>query len=90
MSGRHNDCEHEGRTPEEVRQRRLATIPIGRLLRPEEHANAVAFFASDEASGINGQALDVDGGSIWGWTDYESYRSSRKKWVQQEIERKSK
>ncbi|SAL00197.1 short chain dehydrogenase [Caballeronia calidae] len=37
-------------------------VPIGRLIRPEEVANAVAFFLSDLSSGCNGTTLMVDGG----------------------------
>lgn len=37
-------------------------MPIKRLSRPEEQAAAIAFLASDEASYINGVALDVNGG----------------------------
>jgi 3-oxoacyl-[acyl-carrier protein] reductase len=38
------------------------TIPLGRLARPEDSAQAAAFLASDEASMITGTALEVDGG----------------------------
>jgi NAD(P)-dependent dehydrogenase (short-subunit alcohol dehydrogenase family) len=37
-------------------------MPIKRLSAPEEQAAAIAFLASDEASYINGVALDVNGG----------------------------
>ena len=37
--------------------------PLGRLLRPEEPAAAVAWLASKSASGTTGSALVVDGGS---------------------------
>ena len=38
------------------------TIPLGRLGRPEDVAEAAAFLASDGASMITGTALEVDGG----------------------------
>jgi NAD(P)-dependent dehydrogenase (short-subunit alcohol dehydrogenase family) len=40
----------------------MEQVPIGRLIRPEEVANAVAFFLSDLSSGCNGTTLMVDGG----------------------------
>ncbi len=56
------------RSPEEaeLRRKRLEAyrhfMPIQRLSEPEEQAAAIAFLASDEASYINGVALDVNGG----------------------------
>jgi 2-hydroxycyclohexanecarboxyl-CoA dehydrogenase len=37
-------------------------VPMKRLGAPEDVANAVWFFASDEASFITGQTLSVSGG----------------------------
>lgn len=48
---------------EEIRKASVAAIPLGRLGRPEELGNLVAFLASDAASYITGQAIMVDGGA---------------------------
>lgn len=48
---------------EDVKKASVATIPLGRLGRPEELGNLVAFLASDAASYITGQAIMVDGGA---------------------------
>lgn len=40
----------------------IARIPVGRLGRPEEVAQAVAFFADVEAAFITGANLDINGG----------------------------
>jgi len=55
-------------TPEQAEQRKERIkaygyfMPIKRLSSPEEQAAAIAFLASDDASYVNGVALDVNGG----------------------------
>ena len=57
-----NIAERDGRTANEVVAGWEAQAPIGRLLRPEEVAAAVGFLCSENASGVTGIALPVDGG----------------------------
>ena len=47
--------------PKEVLDPMIEKIPLRRLGRPEDIANAFAFLASDEASYITGAVLSVDG-----------------------------
>lgn len=42
---------------------RLGEVPLGRLCKAEDVANAILYLASEEASFINGTALSVDGGT---------------------------
>jgi len=51
-----------GQTLEEVQREWERRIPIGRLQRPEELADLVAFLASERAAAITGACLPVDGG----------------------------
>ena len=46
----------------EGRQRFIATIPWGRLNRPEDIAHAAVFLASADAEMVTGTAFEVDGG----------------------------
>lgn len=48
-------------------ERFFGEIPMGRLGRPIDQANAVAFLASDDAAFITGVDLRVDGGSLATW-----------------------
>jgi 3-oxoacyl-[acyl-carrier protein] reductase len=48
--------------PEKVIQAMEERVPMKRMAQPEEIANVYAFLASDEASYINGAAIEVTGG----------------------------
>lgn len=47
---------------DELRRRREAVVPLRRIARPEDVADAAVFLASARASYINGQDIVVDGG----------------------------
>lgn len=51
---------------EEIQERLLSTVPVGRIATPADIANAVLFFASDESSYVTGQVLYVCGGRSLG------------------------
>jgi len=53
-----------GKTADDVRAGWIATIPEGRLARPEETAEAIAFLASPAAAYIRGHSIPVDGGRL--------------------------
>lgn len=48
--------------PEEMRNRIVATAPLGRLGKPSDVAAVVVFLAGEDSSYITGQVLVVDGG----------------------------
>ncbi|WP_119292302.1 SDR family oxidoreductase [Azohydromonas sediminis] len=54
-------AEFMGEDTPERRAKFIATIPLGRLSRPLDIANAALFLASDEAEFISGVCLEVDG-----------------------------
>lgn len=51
-----------GEDTAEIRKKFRDSIPMGRLLKPDDLAEAAAFLCSPAASMITGVALDVDGG----------------------------
>ncbi len=60
-----HDASLAGLTPRQVFDRQIKTYtPLGRPQTPEDIGRAVAFFASDDASEVTGQALNVNGGAI--------------------------
>jgi NAD(P)-dependent dehydrogenase (short-subunit alcohol dehydrogenase family) len=56
--------ETTGRTEAEAEQALLRHAPLGRLIEPDEVADAVIFLASDGATAIHGQSIVIDGGGI--------------------------
>ncbi len=63
-----------GEDTPEMRAKFVATIPLGRLSRPDDVANACLYLASDEAALVTGVVLEVDGGDEPG----EGYRFTNK------------
>lgn len=48
--------------PEDVLVKIIKTIPVGRLGKPEDIANSVAFLVDDESGFITGSTLSINGG----------------------------
>ncbi len=63
--------------PEDFRRSFLSHVPLNRMGTPEDMANAVAFFASDDSSYITGAILEVAGGYGLGTPQYAEYVGSR-------------
>jgi NAD(P)-dependent dehydrogenase (short-subunit alcohol dehydrogenase family) len=54
-----------GITTEQVWAEREALYPPGRVATPREVAETIAFLASEESSGVSGQAVTVALGGVW-------------------------
>jgi NAD(P)-dependent dehydrogenase (short-subunit alcohol dehydrogenase family) len=53
---------HWGGSTPDYQRTFLPEVPLGRLARPDEIADAVLFFASEKAEFITGQLINIDGG----------------------------
>jgi NAD(P)-dependent dehydrogenase (short-subunit alcohol dehydrogenase family) len=53
-----------GMTAEEFTRQRAASVPLGRMEKPEDVAHVVAFLAGPRSVYMTGQALSVDGGLV--------------------------
>lgn len=56
-------AQNEGLGVEEARKQAIGRVPLGRILEPVEVAKLVVFLCTDEARGIHGQAIRIDGGT---------------------------
>ena len=55
-------AKNQGITEEQVRQKYLNQVPLGRSCEYEDISNVMVFLASDEAGYMTGQAINVTGG----------------------------
>jgi NAD(P)-dependent dehydrogenase (short-subunit alcohol dehydrogenase family) len=59
------EAQRRGISVDAVWKERAAGYPGGRVVEAEEVGRVIAFLASEEASGINGEAVTVSLGSVW-------------------------
>ena len=57
------EAEDRGITTDQVWEERAASYPPGRVVTPQEVAEMIAFLASEESSGVSGEAIRVALGS---------------------------
>ena len=59
------EAKDRGITDDQVWEERAVSYPPGRVVTPEEVAEMIAFLASEESSGVSGEAIRVALGSVW-------------------------
>jgi len=59
------EAKQRGVTIDEVWEERAAFYPAGRVVDAKEVAEVIAFLASEESSGVNGEAIKVALGASW-------------------------
>ncbi len=62
--------ETEDKLKDKETESRIAKIPLGRIGKPEEVAQAILYLASEDSSYMTGQMLIVDGGGVETWYLY--------------------
>ena len=70
---------YERNADEQTRRERIALVPKGRWLTPEDHGRVAVFLCSEAADALCGLAIDVDGGSLLGWMPWERYMAQRRR-----------
>ena len=60
-----HEARERGMSVEDIWAERAAEYPAGRVVDAEEVAKTIVFLASEEASGVNGEAITVALGSLW-------------------------
>jgi NAD(P)-dependent dehydrogenase (short-subunit alcohol dehydrogenase family) len=63
---REHAAARKGTTLDELVREQIKSIPIGRLIEPEEIAHCVLYLVSAGAAAVTGQVLGVDGGATRG------------------------
>jgi len=61
----HQEAKDRDLTADQVWEERAALYPPGRVATPQEVAEMIAFLASEESSGVNGESIRVALGSVW-------------------------
>jgi NAD(P)-dependent dehydrogenase (short-subunit alcohol dehydrogenase family) len=79
----------KSRSPQAELDAELGRFPLGKFCEPEDIADAVLFLCSKKSRMITGQALDVDAGELLAWTDFASYKKSRKEYARKLFEKES-
>ncbi|RKZ43221.1 MAG: short-chain dehydrogenase [Gammaproteobacteria bacterium] len=59
------EAKDRGISTDQVWEERAALYPAGRVATPQEVAELIAFLASEESSGVSGEAIRVALGSVW-------------------------
>ena len=59
------EAKDRGVSADQVWEERAALYPPGRVATPREVAEMIAFLASEESSGVSGEAIRVALGSVW-------------------------